>query len=162
MFTLAHLSDLHLALTPKSSELASKRGLGYINWQRKRKYIHRPDVLDAITRDLKARSASHVAVTGDLVNFSLPGEYAWAKRWLETIGRPNEVTVAPGNHDVVSTVLYSVPRLLVPTFCGLLRKVDGAMSMEQYMRRLTVPWVQYVSPLGAAGRIAVDGALVDS
>lgn len=85
MFTLAHLSDLHLALTPKPSELASKRGLGYINWQRKRKYIHRPDVLAAITRDLQARSAEHVAVTGDLTNFSLPGEYAWARRWLELI-----------------------------------------------------------------------------
>jgi 3',5'-cyclic AMP phosphodiesterase CpdA len=100
MFALAHLSDLHLALAPKGIELAGKRGLGFINWQRKRKYIHRPDVLDAITHDLKARSASHIAVTGDLVNFSLPGEYAWAKRWLETIGRPNDVTVVPGNHDV--------------------------------------------------------------
>ena len=100
MFTLAHLSDLHLALTPKPSELASKRGLGYINWQRKRKHIHRPDVLAAITRDLQARSAQHIAVTGDLTNFSLPGEYAWARRWLESIGRPAEVTVVPGNHDV--------------------------------------------------------------
>ena len=72
MFTVAHLSDLHMALTPKPSELASKRGLGYINWQRKRKYIHRPDVLAAITRDLQARSAEHIAVTGDLTNFSLP------------------------------------------------------------------------------------------
>ena len=96
MFTLAHLSDLHLALTPKLSELASKRGLGYINWQRKRKYIHRPDLLTAITRDLQARSAEHIAVTGDLTNFSLPGEYAWARRWLESIGRPTDVTVIPG------------------------------------------------------------------
>ncbi len=100
MFTLAHLSDLHLALTPKASELASKRGLGYINWLRKRKYIHRPDVLAAITRDLQTRSADHIAVTGDLTNFSLPGEYAWARRWLESIGRSTEVTTIPGNHDV--------------------------------------------------------------
>jgi len=100
MFTLAHLSDLHLALMPKGSELASKRGLGYINWQRKRKFIHRPDVLAAITRDLKIRAAEHVAVTGDLTNFSLPSEYAWTRRWLESIGRPTDVTVIPGNHDV--------------------------------------------------------------
>jgi 3',5'-cyclic AMP phosphodiesterase CpdA len=100
MLTLAHLSDLHLALMPKPSELASKRGLGYINWQRKRKYIHRPDVLAAITRDLQARCVEHVAVSGDLTNFSLPGEYAWARRWLESIGRPTDVTVIPGNHDV--------------------------------------------------------------
>jgi len=100
MFTLAHLSDLHLALMPKGSELASKRGLGYINWQRKRKFIHRPDVLAAITRDLQIRAAEHVAVTGDLTNFSLPSEYAWTRRWLESIGWPNDVTVIPGNHDV--------------------------------------------------------------
>src|SRR5499425_3174461 len=100
MFALLHLSDLHLALMPKGSELASKRGLGYINWQRKRKYIHRPDVLATITRDLQARAAEHVAVTGDLTNFSLTGEYAWARRWLESIGRPTDVTVIPGNHDV--------------------------------------------------------------
>src|SRR5438105_4171189 len=74
MFTLAHLSDLHLALTPKSSELASKRGLGYINWQRKRKYIHSPDVLTAVTRHLQARAAEHVVATGHRSNFSLPGE----------------------------------------------------------------------------------------
>jgi 3',5'-cyclic AMP phosphodiesterase CpdA len=100
MFALLHLSDLHLALAPKLSELASKRGLGLINWQRKRKYIHGPDALDAITRDLRTRSSDHTVVTGDLVNFSLPGEYAWARRWLESIGHPNDVTVVPGNHDV--------------------------------------------------------------
>src|SRR5215472_3649635 len=109
MFTLAHLSDLHLALTPKPSEFASKRGLGYINWQRKRKYIHRPDVLAAITRDLQARSAEHVVVTGDLTNFSLPGEYAWARRWLESVGRPAEVTVIPGNHDVYVRAAEELP-----------------------------------------------------
>ena len=100
MFALLHLSDLHLALAPKLSELASKRGLGLINWQRKRKYIHGPDALDAITRDLRTRSSDLTVVTGDLVNFSLPDEYARARRWLETIGRPNDVTVVPGNHDV--------------------------------------------------------------
>ena len=57
MFTLAHLSDLHLASRPRLVELAGKRGLGFINWQRKRKNIHRPEVLDAITRDLKAQRA---------------------------------------------------------------------------------------------------------
>ena len=56
MFTLAHLSDLHLALRPRPIELAGKRGLGFINWHRKRKYIHRVEVLDAIIRDLKARA----------------------------------------------------------------------------------------------------------
>jgi hypothetical protein len=41
MFVLAHLSDLHMALRPRLLELAGKRGLGYVNWHRGRKYIHR-------------------------------------------------------------------------------------------------------------------------
>ena len=38
MLVLAHLSDLHIATTPRLSDLTSKRGLGFINWQRKRNY----------------------------------------------------------------------------------------------------------------------------
>jgi 3',5'-cyclic AMP phosphodiesterase CpdA len=131
MFRLAHLSDLHLALTPKLSELASKRGLGYINWQRKRKYIHRPDVLAAITRDLQARSAEHVVVTGDLSNFSLPGEYAWAKRWLESVGRPEEVTVIPGNHDVYVRDAEEFPG----KFWGDYMRGDDGIERFPFVRR---------------------------
>ena len=100
MFTLAHLSDLHLAAPPRLAQLLSKRGLGYINWLRQRRKIHRPEVLDAITRDLKAQGFDHLAVTGDLVNLSLPDEYARARRWLRTVGQPTDVTAIPGNHDV--------------------------------------------------------------
>jgi 3',5'-cyclic AMP phosphodiesterase CpdA len=131
MFTLAHLSDLHLALTPKPAELAGKRGLGYINWQRKRKSIHRPEVLAAITRDLQTRSAEHVAVTGDLTNFSLPGEYAWARRWLESIGRPTDVTVVPGNHDVYVRGAEELPG----TFWGDYMRGDDGLERFPFVRR---------------------------
>jgi 3',5'-cyclic AMP phosphodiesterase CpdA len=100
MFVLAHLSDLHLAERPRLAELAGKRGLGFINWHRGRKRIHRPEILDTIVRDLKACAVDHVAVTGDLVNLSLPSESLRARAWLETIGPPADVTVIPGNHDI--------------------------------------------------------------
>jgi 3',5'-cyclic AMP phosphodiesterase CpdA len=100
MFVLAHISDLHLAVRPGLEQLASKRGLGFINWHRGRKYIHRIEALNAITQDLHATPVDHIAVTGDLVNLSLPNEYAWARRWLESLGTPNNVTVIPGNHDL--------------------------------------------------------------
>ena len=100
MFVLAHVSDLHLCGTPRLAELAGKRGLGFLNWQRRRKRIHRPAVLDAITRHLKTVAADHVAVTGDLVNLSLPSEFSRARAWLETLGPPSSVTVIPGNHDI--------------------------------------------------------------
>jgi 3',5'-cyclic AMP phosphodiesterase CpdA len=100
MFVLAHLSDLHLAARPRLSELPGKRGLGFINWHRGRKHVHRVEVLDAITRDLMARAPDHIAVTGDLVNLSLRAEYARARAWLETLGPPTGVTVTLGNHDL--------------------------------------------------------------
>ncbi len=99
MFILAHLSDLHLAARPRLAELAGKRGLGFINWHRKRKYLHRPEVLEAIRRDLKSQPHDHVAVTGDLVNFSLDDEYRRAAAWLAALGSPRDVSVVPGNHD---------------------------------------------------------------
>jgi 3',5'-cyclic AMP phosphodiesterase CpdA len=102
MFVLAHLSDPHLGPLPppRLSELASKRALGFVNWQRKRRFLHRADVLDALVRDLTAQAPDHIAVTGDLVNISLPGEFATARAWLERLGTAHDVTLVPGNHDV--------------------------------------------------------------
>ena len=100
MFVLAHLSDLHLAAPPRLAELAGKRGLGFINWHRGRKNIHRVAALDALTADLKTLAVDHVAVTGDLVNLSLPDEYRRARAWLDALGTPSDVTVIPGNHDI--------------------------------------------------------------
>ena len=108
MFVLAHLSDLHLASRPRLAELIGKRGLGFINWQRKRKYIHRPEIADVITHDLKGVAPDHIAMTGDLVNLSLGDEYRRARTWLDALGSPHDVTVVPGNHDVyVSSVVQS-------------------------------------------------------
>ncbi|MBS0530216.1 MAG: metallophosphoesterase [Proteobacteria bacterium] len=100
-FTLAHLSDPHLAPLPelRLRELAGKRALGYLNWKRNRHLIHRRDVLDAIVADIKAQSPDHIAITGDLVNLALPDEFTQARAWLEGVGLPADVTVVPGNHD---------------------------------------------------------------
>ncbi|PWT90181.1 MAG: metallophosphatase [Proteobacteria bacterium] len=100
MFVLAHVSDLHLAAPPRLAQLAGKRGLGFVNWHRGRKNIHKVEALDALTSDLKSFAVDHIAVTGDLVNLSLPGEYARARAWLEALGPPSHVTVIPGNHDI--------------------------------------------------------------
>ena len=102
MFTLAHVSDVHLAPlpTPRPSELLSKRGLGYLNWLRKRRAIHRADMLAALVADLKARAPDHIAVTGDLVNLSLTKRVC-ARRAIGStaLGEPRDVTFVPGNHD---------------------------------------------------------------
>ncbi len=131
MFTLAHLSDLHLAGRPRPAELAGKRGLGFINWQRKRKYIHRPEVLEAITHDLKSEPHDHVAVSGDLVNFSLDDEYRRAAAWLATLGAPCDVSVVPGNHDAYVRGSAGAPA----AFWADQMRGDDGLDRFPYLRR---------------------------
>jgi 3',5'-cyclic AMP phosphodiesterase CpdA len=125
MFVLAHLSDVHLALRPRLYQLAGKRGLGYINWHRGRKYIHQRETLDAVTRDLKTIATDHIAVTGDLTNLSLPIEYAAARAFLESLGTPHDVTAIPGNHDAYVANALGGPE---KAWGDYMRGDDGAPS----------------------------------
>lgn len=106
MFTLAHLSDVHLTplLSPRMRELVNKRLVGYLNWRFSRKVQHRREVLDRLTADVLARAPDHIAVGGDLINLGLPDEFVQAAEWLKTLGPPSRVTVVPGNHDTYVTV----------------------------------------------------------
>jgi len=101
MFVLAHLSDPHLSPfpPPRWSELVGKRATGFVNWRRNRHLVHRGEVLARVVTDLRASAPDHIAVTGDLVNISLVGEYAPARSWLESLGPPGDVSLVPGNHD---------------------------------------------------------------
>ena len=101
-FTLAHLSDPHLAPlpAPRVAELLNKRITGYINWQRRRRFVHERSVLDRLVADLKAQAPDHIAVTGDLTNIALKEEFVRGRQWLDGLGKPENVSVIPGNHDV--------------------------------------------------------------
>jgi 3',5'-cyclic AMP phosphodiesterase CpdA len=101
-FTLAHLSDPHLGPMPppRPAELLGKRALGFFNWHRSRKYLHRPEVLAALVADLTVQTSDHIAVTGDLVNVALAAEFGPARAFLDRLGTPADVTLVPGNHDV--------------------------------------------------------------
>ncbi len=99
-FLLAHLSDAHIGPLPQfmRRELMNKRFTGYMNWKR-RAQIHDMDVLAALVADMKAQAPDHVAMTGDVMNIGLPGEFPIARAWLETLGDPRDVSFTPGNHD---------------------------------------------------------------
>jgi 3',5'-cyclic AMP phosphodiesterase CpdA len=101
VFTLAHLSDIHLSPMPRARrrDLLNKRAIGYVNWHRGRKFVHRREILDLLTRDIIERKPDHIAVTGDLVNLGLPEEFLRAAEWLNHLGPPDRVTAIPGNHD---------------------------------------------------------------
>jgi 3',5'-cyclic AMP phosphodiesterase CpdA len=104
--TIAHLTDVHLGpimgFAPRYWNL--KRGLGYLNWVRKRRYEHQRGVLDRIVADMAEQGPDHVAVTGDLANIGLPQEHINALGWLESLGPAERVTVVPGNHDTYSGI----------------------------------------------------------
>jgi 3',5'-cyclic AMP phosphodiesterase CpdA len=108
-FTLAHISDPHLAPlpTPPLSALIGKRLMGYLSWRSKRRKVHRAEVLSALTRDLKSQNPEHVVITGDLTNISLPAEFSAAARWLAELGPAEDVTVIPGNHDAYVALDWS-------------------------------------------------------
>lgn len=103
-FRLAHISDPHLPPPPlplRWRDLASKRSLSQLAWRRKHRR-HDKAVLDALVADIAAHAVDHLAVTGDLINFATPEEFAAARAWLKTLGDPAAVTVSPGNHDALA------------------------------------------------------------
>jgi 3',5'-cyclic AMP phosphodiesterase CpdA len=102
-FRLAHLSDPHLP-PPAGAlgwrDLASKRLLSGLAWRRKG-VQHQPQVLAALIADVRGYAPNHVAVTGDLTNFSATPEFSAARTWLQSLGPASQVTVSPGNHDAL-------------------------------------------------------------
>lgn len=101
-FRLAHLSDVHLpGPLPRGAELLGKRGLGALSWTRRRAAQHGPEVIAALRADLLAQAPDAVAMTGDLVNFSLAREIPPAAAWLAGLGPPERVLAVPGNHEAL-------------------------------------------------------------
>ena len=51
----AQLSDPHLSTLEgvRAKDLFNKRALGYLSWRRKRRFEHRPEVLQALQRNLE-------------------------------------------------------------------------------------------------------------
>jgi 3',5'-cyclic AMP phosphodiesterase CpdA len=102
-FRLAHVTDPHFRGAGGLSlgDVFTKRMVGFVNVVVNRRRKHRMELLASLADDLRAQPVDHVAVTGDLSNVSLPGEWAAARRWLEGLGRATStITAIPGNHDV--------------------------------------------------------------
>lgn len=99
--TFVQLSDPHLSNPSmvKLVELLNKRVLGYLSWRLNRRQEHDPEVLQTLLRDMAAIEPDHVVITGDLTHLGLAQECQQVGRWLESLGKPADVTVIPGNHD---------------------------------------------------------------
>lgn len=103
--TIAHVSDLHLPFEPELSftQRLSKRQLSRWAWRRRRG-LHRTEILEALVDDLRAQGADHIVVTGDVTNFSLPEEFRRAADWLAALAPADRISVVPGNHDALVEV----------------------------------------------------------
>lgn len=135
-FKLAHLSDAHIGPLPKPlrRELVGKRLTGYLNWHRGRHSAHDMDVLARIVADMHRLSPDHVAMTGDILNIGLHAEFPLARAWLDTLGKPENVSFTPGNHDAyVRSTLVLLAQTFAPFSCS-----DGAHGVAEahypYMR----------------------------
>ncbi|MET0987434.1 MAG: metallophosphoesterase [Steroidobacteraceae bacterium] len=103
--TIAHLSDLHLPFDPQLSrrQRVSKRQLSVWSWRRRR-LVQRPEILEALVRDLAAHAPDHIVITGDITNFSLPDEFRRAAAWLHALAPAERISLVPGNHDALVSV----------------------------------------------------------
>lgn len=82
------------------SEFLNKRAVGALNIVVNRRRKHKMELLQAMGEDLRAQKPDHVALTGDLSNVALEGEWREALRWIDATGAgPETMTVIPGNHD---------------------------------------------------------------
>jgi 3',5'-cyclic AMP phosphodiesterase CpdA len=109
MLTLAHLSDVHIGPLPRAEswrDYLGKRVLGKLSWQHRRRFIHDPAVAAAMVADIRAAAPDHVALTGDLINIALAGEFILAAEWLKAFGAPDWITLVPGNHDAYRPFPY--------------------------------------------------------
>lgn len=168
-FTLAHLSDVHLAPLPAVHvlDLCSKRITGYLNWQRKRRFVHDPAVLSSIVTDLKAQAPNHIAVTGDIANIGLEAEYAPGRAFLDSLAAPATVSFVPGNHDIY----VAESQGFAARAWGDFMRGDGGESFPYMKRRGPVAIIglntgvptapfQATGTLGAA-QLAALGPLLD-
>ena len=153
--TIAQLTDVHLGpirgFTPRYWSL--KRLTGYINWHKKRRHAYRRDVLDRLVADLRQQAPDHIVVTGDLANIGLPQELIQGLDWLQSLGKPDVVSVIPGNHDIY----------------GHLRQDPGTSRWASYMASNAegAAWTgggsggfPYVRLLGRVALIGVNSAVV--
>jgi 3',5'-cyclic AMP phosphodiesterase CpdA len=102
VFRLAHVTDPHFRsfAGARLGDFLNKRAVGALNIAVNRRRKHKMELLDALGEDLRAQRPDHVALTGDLSNVAIEGEWRQALRWIAATGTgPDAMTIIPGNHD---------------------------------------------------------------
>lgn len=169
---IIHISDPHLSSlhNVRWSQLRGKRVLGYQSWYRKRRHQFTVDTLDQLTQAVCGESANLVIVSGDLVHIGLERELLEARAWLESLGGPDEVLVAPGNHDCYHPESWPLVQRIYRPYLGtwnekgshgdypVLRRVDG-VSIITASSAAPAPWWAAFGTLGVDQRTRLASML---
>lgn len=102
MWTVAHISDLHLQnyRGARPWGFFNKRLVGSVNLLFRRGRQHSNNTLLRLLEDVDRVAPDHLIVSGDLSNLSLEGEFNAGRSYLEQFALPaSEISVVPGNHD---------------------------------------------------------------
>jgi 3',5'-cyclic AMP phosphodiesterase CpdA len=135
----------------------NKRITGYINWLRKRRFLHDRAVLETLIEDLKDQAPDHIAITGDIANIALEEEFVRGRNWLQHLDSFKSVSFVPGNHDAY--VRASMP-LLEATFAPWTsddpQRVRAAYPYLRVRREVAIIGLSSAAPTGplmATGRL---------
>jgi len=134
VFRLVHISDIHLTpfVTPSWLELCNKRITGWLNWKWSRSHGFGGHILQQLVTDMQCQNYDHLIISGDLVNLSLSQEFFRARKWLEKLGSPGDVSLTFGNHDAyVPGALKKAVEIFAPWIAG----DDNNMSVFPYCRK---------------------------
>jgi len=164
MFRLAHVTDPHFRgfYGARPWQFVNKRAAGLLNLIVSRRRKHRMERLEDMGRDLRGRPFDHLALTGDLGNVALDGEWETARAWIEQCGAPATVTVIPGNHDTyIDSVVEAgtFERLFAPYQTADLRGGEHIYPFVRFRGDVALVAVNTCVPthsLGAWGRIGSE------
>lgn len=154
-FEFAHLTDPHLtSLAAVPAPLTDKRLLGWLSWQRRRRFRHLPSILAGIVADIDAAGIRTRLLTGDLTQIGLPVEIEAARDWLRSLGDPDDVMLVPGNHD---RYVADPRQHLAQTWSPWLRGDEAAISAPAPAPALTADPAPAFPTLRCRGGVALIG-----
>lgn len=149
---IAHFSDLHLLSLAglEARRLVGKRFTGWVNLKLRRAAHHKREIAQAVAREVRARGADHVAITGDVTNLSLESEFELVRSFLEhDLGLPPErVSLVPGNHDMYTKGAHRARRFQCYLGEYITSDLPGATGVPGVDR---FPYVRLRGPVAIIG-----------